>query len=62
MHSIPDIIQSLQIPGSLKIIADKVFNAEEITTSEALELYNCSNLAFLGVLADVVKKRLSGNH
>jgi len=46
----------------LKHISEKVFNAEEISMSEALELYNCSNLAFLGVLADITKRRLSGNY
>jgi aminodeoxyfutalosine synthase len=62
MHSGYHIIQSLNLPTSLKNISEKVINAEQISTSEALELYNCSNLAFLGVLANVIKKRLSGNY
>ena len=57
-----DIIQSFNISTSLKTIAEKVFNAEEISTSDALELYNCTNLALLGVLADFTKKRLSGDY
>lgn len=56
-----NIINSLNIPVSLKKIAEKAFNAEQISTGEALELYNCSNLALLGVLASVTKKRLSAD-
>lgn len=62
MNSGLSIIQSLNLSDSYKTIAEKVFNAQEISTEDALELYNCSNLAFLGVLADVTKKRLSGEH
>lgn len=62
MHPSLNLIQSLNLPESLKIIADKVFSGIEISTSDGLELYNCSNLAFLGVLADVTKKRLSGDY
>lgn len=62
MNSDLNIIQSLNLPTSLKDIAGKVFNAEQITTSDALELFNCWNLALLGVLADATKKRLSGNY
>jgi aminodeoxyfutalosine synthase len=62
MHSILQIIQSLNLPASLKLIADKVVSGKEISTSDAWELYNCTNLAFLGVLADLTKKRLSGDY
>jgi aminodeoxyfutalosine synthase len=57
-----NIIKSLKIPDSLKKIAEKVFDSEQITTVDALELYNCSNLALLGVLASETKKRLSGEY
>lgn len=56
------IIQSLNLPKSLKTIAEKVFNAEPISTTDAVELYNSSNLALLGVLADFTKKRLTGDY
>ena len=62
MNSIINIINSLNLSKSLKTIAQKVFNAEQISTTDALELYNCSNLAFLGILADFTKKRLSGDY
>ncbi|KAF0235879.1 MAG: radical SAM [Prolixibacteraceae bacterium] len=55
------MIRSLKIPGSLNKIAEKVFDSEQISTNDAIELYNCSNLALLGVLAMAVKKRLSGD-
>lgn len=56
------IYKSLKIPGSLKRIAEKIFDSEQITIADALELYNSSNLAMLGVLASAVKKRLSGEY
>ena len=62
MNSDFNIIKSLNLSSSLKNIAAKVFNAEQITSSDAMELYNCSNLALLGVLASVTKKRLSGDY
>lgn len=62
MDSEYQIIQSLNLPKSLLEIAQKVFKAEQISTSDAVELYNCSNLAFLGVLADFTKKRVSGDY
>lgn len=62
MDSAKNIIQSLTLPKSLKTIAEKVFNAEPISTADAIELYNTSNLALLGVLAGFTKKRLSGNY
>jgi aminodeoxyfutalosine synthase len=61
MDSETKIYQSLQIPATLKKIADKVFAGEQITNTDAIELYNSSDLAFLGVLASVTKKRLSGS-
>jgi len=62
MNADYNIITSIKLPKSIKIISEKVFNAEQITTSEALELYNCSNLALLGVLANVTKKRINGDY
>lgn len=62
MNSGTHIIKSLNIPASLKIISEKVLHAEPITTSDALELYHCSNLSLLGVLATETKKRLSGDY
>ncbi len=56
------IIKPLTLSKSLKSIAEKVFDAKEISIADALELYNCQNLAFLGVLADFTKKRLSGDY
>ncbi len=57
-----NIIQSLQLPAVFKKIAEKVFDKEPVSTNEALELYNSSNLPFLGILATEVKKRLSGDY
>jgi len=57
-----NIFKSFQIPAAIKNISEKVFNSEQISTTDALELYNSSNLALLGVLAGVTKKRLSGDY
>jgi aminodeoxyfutalosine synthase len=62
MNSDYKLISSIDLPKSLKLIAEKVFDAEQVSTTDALELYNSSNLALLGVLANETKKRLSGNH
>ena len=62
MASQQNLINLLNLPGTLKKIAEKVFDSEPLTTGDALELYNCSNLAFLGVLATEVKRKLSGDY
>ena len=62
MEAHQNIINSLKIPDSIKTIAEKVFDSEQISTSDALELFNSSNLALLGVLASATKKRLSGEY
>lgn len=62
MDSVHHIIKNLGIPASLKKISEKVLEAEPISTNDALELYHCSNLSLLGVLATETKKRLSGNY
>ncbi len=62
MNSGQHLIESLNLPGEIRTIALKVFANERITTHDALELYNSSNLALLGVLANHVKQRLSGNY
>ncbi len=50
------------LPPAIAAIADKVEKGIRITPEEALELYNSNSLAFLGVLATQVKKRLSGGY
>lgn len=62
MDSVHHIIKNLGIPASLKKISEKVLAAEPISATDALELYHCSNLSLLGVLATETKKRLSGNY
>lgn len=62
MNSGYSLLSSFDLPAPLKIIAEKVFSAEEISTEDALELYNTSNLSFLGILACETKRRLSGDY
>jgi aminodeoxyfutalosine synthase len=56
-----EIIEALKLSKSLETIAGKVFEGERLTEADALELYKCNNLSLLGVLAGIVKKRLSGD-
>jgi len=55
------LYKSLHIPEALKKIAAKVFDAEPVSTDDAVELYRSNDMALLGVLANVAKKRLSGD-
>lgn len=62
MNSAQQIIESLQLPATIKSIATKVLGNKRITTQDALDLYNHSDLALLGVLANHTKQRLSKNY
>ena len=62
MESTEKIIGLLNLPESFKLIAQKVLNNQRISTEDALQLYQCSDLAFLGILAGIAKKRLSNNY
>ncbi|MBT6005340.1 MAG: radical SAM protein, partial [Prolixibacteraceae bacterium] len=62
MNTGQSIINSLNLSESLKKITEKVFAGKRITTSEALELFQSSNLSLLGVLAGFTKERLSGKN
>jgi aminodeoxyfutalosine synthase len=55
------IYKSIHIPKEIKKIAGKVFDAEPLSTDDAVELYRSNDMALLGVLANVVKKRLTGD-
>lgn len=50
------------LPPVLAAIAEKAENGIRITPAEAMELYQSDSLAFLGVVATRVKKRLSGEY
>ncbi len=62
MDSALKIYQSLQLPGEIKKISEKVFDSEPLTTEDAIQLFQCNDMALLGFLANVVKKRLSGDY
>ncbi len=62
MNSSLQLLESLNISEKIKNIAKKVFQNERITTEDAIELFNSSDLALLGVLANHTKKRLSDNY
>jgi hypothetical protein len=39
-----NIYKSFQISAAIKTIVEKVFDSEQISTSDALELFNCSKV------------------
>jgi aminodeoxyfutalosine synthase len=55
------IIEDLNVPGPVKVIAGKVLAGERITPEEGVLLFKSGDLGFLGKLADVVRKRKNGN-
>jgi aminodeoxyfutalosine synthase len=55
------LIEQADISPSLRNIAIKIFNNSRITSSEAIELYNESELGFIGALADHVRKQKNGD-
>lgn len=62
MNSDQHIIESAHLPEKIKKIASKVFNNQRITGEDALELYQSTDLAVLGILAKHTKRRLSGDY
>ncbi|MCD6355138.1 MAG: aminofutalosine synthase MqnE [Prolixibacteraceae bacterium] len=62
MSTAPDIIRLLNLPKPLKQVAEKVINGRRISSEDALILYESTNLALLGVLAGLAKKRTSGEY
>lgn len=55
-----ELIEKANISSSLRLIALKVVEGSRISKAEAIELYNESELGFIGALADHVRKRLNG--
>jgi aminodeoxyfutalosine synthase len=49
------------LKGEIKPIADKIIRAERISQEEGIWLYEKAETAVLGVLACIVKQRISGN-
>ncbi|HNB33122.1 MAG TPA: radical SAM protein, partial [Bacteroidia bacterium] len=56
-----DIILKSSVDPQLKMIAQKVVNAERITPEEGLALYEKGELGFLGSLATLVRTRKNKN-
>ena len=46
----------------LKAIEAKVFAGERLSKEDAMALYKCDNLAWLGMLADERRKKISGDY
>ncbi|MBN1820303.1 MAG: aminofutalosine synthase MqnE [Prolixibacteraceae bacterium] len=56
------LIKQIQLSPEIRIITEKIFAGERLSTEDALELYNSSNLALLGILAFEVKKKQSAQY
>jgi len=61
MDSALQTILSSNISDELKKIASKVFSGERIDVNEGIYLYENAELGYLGVLAEHVKEKKSGN-
>lgn len=46
----------------LKVIEDKILRGERLLREDGLALYACPDLAWIGSLADTVRKRVSGDY
>jgi aminodeoxyfutalosine synthase len=62
MERASSVFNSLKIQTPVKKIAEKVFASESISIEDALTLYHYNDIALLGVLAGIVKKRLTGDY
>ncbi|MBR6014069.1 MAG: aminofutalosine synthase MqnE [Selenomonadaceae bacterium] len=49
----------MQISNDLRKIKKKILNGERLTRDEGITLFNCNEFAWLGSLADEVRKRMS---
>lgn len=60
MQIINPILES-SLSKSEKIISEKVLEGERLSFEDAMELYHSRNIPFLGVLADLAKRKHSSN-
>ncbi|PBQ30354.1 aminofutalosine synthase MqnE [Sphingobacteriaceae bacterium] len=61
-HHPQSLLANSSYSPELKAIAEKVFNGERITFDEGVTLYKKAELGFLGVLANYVREKKSGNY
>jgi aminodeoxyfutalosine synthase len=61
-HKPQSLIKNSSYSPKLKAIAEKVFNGERISFDEGVTLYKEAELGFLGVLANYVREKKSGNY
>ncbi len=62
LHSIEPLLSDKSLTPELRQIAEKVANAERITETEGLLLYEQGELGYLGTLANVVRERKHGDN
>ena len=61
-HNPQLLIANSSCSSELKAIAEKVFKGERISFDEGATLYKKAELGFLGVLANYVREKKSGNY
>ncbi len=59
---IPGLITQLKGTPEIRTISKKVLEGERISPEEGLKLYRCDNLAFLGMLATVIREKINGKN
>jgi len=61
-HDPQSLLANSSYSPELKAIAEKVFNGKRISFDEGVTLYTKAELGFLGVLANYVREKKSGNY
>lgn len=56
------VLNDLDLPEMLRVIAQKVQNRERITFDEGVYLYERAELGYLGVLANFIREQKHGDH
>lgn len=49
------------LPGELNPIGQKILAGERITSNDGIELYQCNDIASLGMLANFIREKKNGN-
>ncbi len=60
--NISTILEKINLPASIKVIADKILEGKRITIDECVELYEKADLSLVGMLANYIREQKNGNN